>query len=62
MNPGDLVKFTWATGSWIGLVVGFDDLIMGSHNVTIWRPGREEVQTWSLACYRKRIEVLSESR
>jgi hypothetical protein len=71
MKPGDLVKFSWSTGSWIGLVI---DLVRTKDargmerercsHVKIFRPCRQDVQVWSLAGAGSAfsIEVICESR
>lgn len=68
MVTGDLIRFSWENGSWVGLVL---EIIKpniwpkGSTNpeiAVIFRMQRHDVQEWPLSIYYDQMEVISESR
>lgn len=74
MEAGDLIKFSWASGSWVGLIIEILHLKIYAKervrpgiperpfNIVVWRADRGEVQEWPMDVYEMQIEVLNESR
>ena len=68
MKVGDLVRFSWNRGSWIGLVLEITKPDIWPKNSTnpevavIFRIQRNDIQQWPLNIYQNQMEVISESR
>lgn len=68
MIAGDLIRFSWKNGSWVGLILEIIKPNIWPKNSTnseiavILRMQRGDIQEWPLDIYQKRMETISESR